>query len=259
MALLYGIHAVAETLKATPDRVERICIQRGQKNPRIEEIIDLSRAHHIPFSLEDKAWLDRKAEGQRHQGVLCYAAEMATLDEETILDRAQAPGLLLILDGIEDPHNLGAILRSAELAGVDGVFLPLRRSSSLSAAMVKTSAGAASLVKLARIPNTVRLMESLKKRGYWIAGLDVEAGQPLWEADFTIPSALVLGNEGSGLHRLVKEKCDFLIKIPVRGKISSHNVSVAAGIALYEVVRQRSEPGIGGQGPGIRSNKVGAG
>jgi len=241
MALFYGIHAVEEALKAGPGRIERVCAQRGQKNPRVQQIIDLCSTHHIPVSFEQKAWLDRKAEGQRHQGILCYVSEMATHSVGKILEQAASPGLLVILDGIEDPHNVGAVLRSAEVAGADGVILPQRRGAGLSATAVKASAGAASHVKVARAANTSQVIELLKKNGYWVAGLDADSGRPIWEADFTVATALVLGNEGTGLHRLVKEKCDFLVAIPVRGKISSHNVSVAAGIALYEVLRQRKK------------------
>jgi 23S rRNA (guanosine2251-2'-O)-methyltransferase len=241
MALIYGIHATIEALRAGPGRVEKICVQRGQKNPRVQEIIDLSRANHIPVSFEERDWLDRKAEGQRHQGILCYVAEMSTYSAEDILNKAATPGLLLILDGIEDPRNVGAILRSAEVAGADGVFLPQHRSAGLGATAVKVSAGAASHIKVARIGNTAHLIKQLKKKGYWVAGLDADSGRPIWEADFTVPTALVLGSEGAGLRRLVRDECDFLVAIPVRGKVSSHNVSVAAGIALYEVLRQRAK------------------
>ena len=240
MAILYGINAALESLKAGADRIERICLQRGQKNSRIQKIIDLGRGNHIPFSFEDKTWLDRKAQGQRHQGVLCFVAEMPTLSAEEVLDRASSPGLVLVLDGIEDPHNLGAILRSAEVSGADGVFIPHRRSAGLNPAAIKASSGAASHVKVARVANATQLILMLKEKGFWIAGLDAAAEHPVWEADLTVPTALVLGSEGGGLHRLVKDNCDFLFSIPVRGKVSSHNVSVAAGIALYEAVRQRS-------------------
>ncbi len=240
MALIYGINAVAETLKADPRRVERVCVEQGRRNSRIQELVDISRRHHLPLSFEEKSWLDRKADGQRHQGILCFVSEMQAVDPESIIDAAKKPGLLLILDGIEDPHNLGAVIRSAELAGVDGIFLPQRRSSSISSTVVKASAGAATLVKIARVGNIAHLIDTLKKCGFWIAGLDAAAGRPLWEADFNIPTALVLGSEGSGLHKLVREKCDFLVEIPVKGRINSHNLSVAAGIALYEVLRQRA-------------------
>jgi 23S rRNA (guanosine2251-2'-O)-methyltransferase len=240
MSVFYGINAVAEALKASPGNIERICIERGQKNPRIQEIVEMARQNHVRISFEERSWLDRKSGGSRHQGVVCFAAEMATLDAEDILEQAKSPGLLIVLDGIEDPHNLGAILRSAEAAGVDGVFLPQHRSATLSATVVKASAGATSHIKLARITNLAQLIESLKKKGFWVAGLDADSDKSIWQADLTVPTALILGSEGSGLHRLVKKKCDYIVSLPIRGAVSSYNVSVAAGIALYEVIRQRA-------------------
>ena len=240
MPVLHGIHAVEETLKANPEKIERICVDRGQKNARIQAIIDLARRNGVRIAFENRAWMDRKAEGARHQGVLCYAAAVDTYELEDILEQAKSPGLLVVLDGIEDPHNLGAVLRSAEAAGVDGVILPRHRSVNLSGTAVKASAGAAAHVKIARFPNIAQLIESLKEKGYWVAGLDAEAGQPIWNSDLTVPTALILGGEGSGLHRLVREKCDFLVSLPVFGKVSSYNVSVAAGMALYEILRQRT-------------------
>jgi 23S rRNA (guanosine2251-2'-O)-methyltransferase len=237
---MHGINAVVEALKAYPERIERICIERGQKNPRIQEIVKIAQQHHVRLSFEERAWLDRKTDGARHQGVLCYAAEMDTLDSEDIIAQAKSPGFLVVLDGIEDPHNLGAILRSAEAAGADGVFLPKNRSASLSPTVAKASAGAVAHIKLARIVNTTQFIESLKKSGYWIVGLDAAGDRPIWQTDLTIPIALVLGNEGSGMHRLVREKCDFVVSLPIRGNVNSFNVSVAAGIAFYEVLRQRA-------------------
>jgi 23S rRNA (guanosine2251-2'-O)-methyltransferase len=243
MSVLHGINAVTEAIKASPEKIERICVERGQKNPRIQEIIDLARKNHIRISFEERSWIDRKAEGARHQGILCFAAEMATLDAEGILEQAKSPGLLVILDGIEDPHNLGAILRSAEAAGADGVFLPQHRSATLSASVVKASAGAASHVKLSRVTNIAQLIESVKKNGYWVVGLDAAGSTSIWDMDLAAPIALVLGSEGSGLHRLVKERCDFVVSLPIRGAVSSYNVSVSAGIALYEALRQRTLKG----------------
>ncbi|MBN1566439.1 MAG: 23S rRNA (guanosine(2251)-2'-O)-methyltransferase RlmB [Acidobacteria bacterium] len=240
MSVLYGINAVAEALKAFPGKIERICIERGQKNPRIREIVDLARLSHVRISFEERAWLDRKTEGSRHQGILCFAAEMAMLDAEDILEQAKSPGLLVVLDGIEDPHNLGAIIRSAEAAGADGVILPKHHSAALSATVVKASAGAASHIKLARVTNLAHFIELLKKKGFWVAGLDAGSDKSIWEVDLTVPAALILGSEGGGLHRLVREKCDYIVSLPIRGVVSSYNVSVAAGIALYEVIRQRA-------------------
>jgi 23S rRNA (guanosine2251-2'-O)-methyltransferase len=240
MPVLYGIHAVNEALRSRPEKIERLCVDRRQKNPRVQEILELARQNHIRISFEEKSWLDRRAGNARHQGVLCYAAEIATCGADEILEQAKSPGLLVILDGIEDPQNVGAILRSAEAAAADGVFLPQRRSSGLSAAVVKASAGAASHLKLARIPNVAQLLEILKKKGFWVAGLDAASSLRIWEIDLTVPLALVLGSEGAGLQRLVKEKCDFVVSLPIHGKVDSYNVSVAAGIALYEVLRQRA-------------------
>ncbi|MBM3789686.1 MAG: 23S rRNA (guanosine(2251)-2'-O)-methyltransferase RlmB [Acidobacteria bacterium] len=240
MTLLYGIHPVLEALRAPGGRIERVCIERGLQNPRLQEIVDLARKRKIPLSFEERSWLDRKAAGRRHQGALCHLGEVAAADVDGILEAAASPGLLLVLDGIEDPQNLGAILRSAEVAAADGVILPRWRSAGLSPATVKASAGAAAHVKVARAPNLARLLESLKERGYWTIGLDSAADKKLWQVDLTGPTALVLGSEGSGMRRLVKERCDLVVSVPVRGRIGSYNVSVAAGIALYECLRQRA-------------------
>jgi 23S rRNA (guanosine2251-2'-O)-methyltransferase len=229
-----------EALRAYPEKLERICIERGQKNPRIQALIELARKNGVRIAFEERSWLDRKADGSRHQGVLCYAAEMDTFDSEEIVEQAKSPGLLVVMDGIEDPHNLGAVLRSAEAAGADGVFLPRHRSANLSATVVKASAGAASHLKVARVPNIAQLIESLKKKDFWVTGLDAAADRHIWEIDLTASIALILGSEGRGLHRLVREKCDFVASVPIYGNVGSYNVSVAAGMALYEVLRQRS-------------------
>ena len=240
MSVIYGINAAAEAVKAHPERIERISVERGQRNPRVGEIIIEARKNRIRISFEERAWLDRKTGGERHQGILCHIAEADMLDADEILAGAKSPGLLAILDGIEDPHNLGAIIRSAEASGLDGVFIPKNRSAGLSPAAVKASAGAAAHAKLAKIGNTAQFIESLKKKGYWIVGLEAAADKPIWESDLTMPTAFVLGGEGSGIHRLVKEKCDFLVSLPMNGQMSSFNVSVAAGIAFYEAIRQRA-------------------
>jgi len=239
MSVIYGINAIAEAVKAHPERIERISVERGQRNPRVGKIIAEARQKHIRVSFEEQAWIDRKAEGERHQGIICHIAEADMLDADEILAGAKSPGLLVILDGIEDPHNLGAIIRSAEASGLDGVFMPKNRSAGLSPAAVKASAGAAAYAKLAKIGNPAQFIESLKKKGYWIVGLEADAGKPIWETDLTAPTAFVLGGEGNGIHRLVKEKCDFLVSLPIYGHVNSFNVSVAAGIAFYEALRQR--------------------
>ena len=240
MSLIYGINAAAEAVRAHPERIERILVDRGQRNPRIGEIIAEARKKHIQISFEERAWLDRKVGGERHQGILCHIAEADMLDADEIIAGAKSPGLLAILDGIEDPHNLGAIIRSAEASGLDGIFIPKNRSAGLSPSAVKASAGAAAHAKLAKITSVAQFIESIKKKGYWIVGLEADAGKPIWETDLTMPTAFILGGEGNGIRRLVKEKCDFLVSLPIHGSVNSFNVSVAAGIAFYEALRQRA-------------------
>jgi len=174
MSVIYGINATAEAVRAHPERIERISVERGQRNPRVGEIIIEARKNHIRISFEERAWLDRKADGERHQGILCHIAEADMLDADEILAGAKSPGLLAILDGIEDPHNLGAIIRSAEASGLDGVFIPKNRSAGLSPSAVKASAGAVAHAKLAKIGNTAQFIESLKKKDYWIVGLGLK-------------------------------------------------------------------------------------
>ena len=239
MSVIYGINAAAEAVSAYPERIERITVDSKCGNPRVREIITQARQKHIRLSFEERAWLDRKADGKRHQGIICHIAEVDMPDADEILADAKSPGLLAILDGIEDPHNLGAIIRSAEASGLDGVFIPKNRSAGLSPTVVKASAGAAAHVKLARIGNVAQFIESLKKKEYWVIGLEADADKPIWKTDLTLPTAFVLGGEGKGIRRLVKEKCDFLVSLPICGRVSSFNVSVAAGIAFYEALRQR--------------------
>lgn len=241
MALIYGIHAVTEALRAHPERIERITVERGGRNPRVQEIVRKAGECRVRLSFEPREWMDRRCGGERHQGVLAVTAEIDTLEVEEVLAAARTPGLVVVLDGIEDPHNLGAVLRSAEAAGADGVFVPRRRSAALGAAAVKASAGAAAHVRVGRVPNVSRLLESLKDAGYWSVGLAAAAPEPLWKIDLTVPVALVLGSEGTGLHRLVRQKCDLLASLPIAGRVGSYNVSVAAGISLYEVQRQRAQ------------------
>jgi len=239
MSVIYGINAAAEALRAYPERIERIAVEREQRNPRVREIILEAREKRIRISFEERAWLDRKADGERHQGIICNISEADMPDADEILAGAKSPGFLAILDGIEDPHNLGAIIRSAEASGLDGIFITKNRSAGLSPAAVRASAGAAAHIKLARIVNAAQFIESLKKKGYWIIGLEADTDKPVWEADLTMPTVLVLGGEGTGIRRLVKEKCDFLVSLPIYGHVGSFNVSVAAGIAFYETLRQR--------------------
>lgn len=240
-ALLAGIHAVEEALKA--DRpIERVLIARGRGGARVEELIERCRTRSVPVRFEAREQLDRLVGSERHQGVVALISVRGYVAFEELLQTRQKEGhtgLLVVLDGIEDPHNLGAILRTAHCAGVDGVILPVRRAAHLTETVARASAGAVEHLPVARVTNIGRALEELKQAGYWIVGLDERASTPFDGVDYRAACALVLGSEGKGLHEQVRKKCDFLVSIPTFGKFSSLNVSVAAGIVLYEVVRQR--------------------
>ena len=217
------------------------CGQRAEASDAAD-IAEAKKAGVIVQSA-DKRKLDQMAEGVQHQGVVAQVAAYGYVEVDDILARAEAKGetpFLLVLDEIEDPHNLGSILRTADCTGVHGVIIPKRRSVGLTATVSKTSAGAVEYVPVARVTNLAQTMEQLKERGIWLVGTDVSATQDLYETDlFTMPLALVIGNESKGMGRLVKQTCDALLKLPMAGQINSLNASVAAGIFMYEVVRRR--------------------
>jgi len=239
-SLIYGTMPVLEALRSRPGRLRRILIAEGSRESRLTEILDLAAGNKVPFDRVDRQHLDRIVEpGANHQGIVAIAAAAEYLDEDELLDSLPAEPLVVLLDTIEDPRNLGAILRTAECAGADGVFLPNRRSAGLTEAAVKTSAGAAEYLKIARTANLNRLIDNLKSRGIWIVGADGAADMDYTEWDWSLPTALVLGSEGSGLRRLVSENCDSKVRIPMYGKINSLNVSVAAGVLLFEARRRR--------------------
>ena len=207
------------------------------------EIVSLAKRNGVPVRFEDRAQLDRAAGTRDHQGVVALVAARSSMSLEDVLAQKgtkSAPGLLVILDGVEDPQNLGAIIRTALAAGADGVIIPERRAAGLTEAAARASAGAVAHLPVARVKNIARTMEELKESGYWIVGLDERADRRHTEVDLAGPIALVLGGEGKGLHELVRERCDFLVSIPTTGPVGSLNVSVAAGVALFEVVRQRT-------------------
>ncbi len=215
--------------------VERVLVARGAGGSRLQEIIELCRARSVPVRFAERDKLDRACRGAAHQGVVALgaAAPYATLGE--VAGRAR---IVVVLDGVEDPHNLGAIIRTANAAGAGGVVIPTRRAAGLSETVAKTSAGALAYVPVVRVSNVARALEHLKEGGYWIYGLD-ERGD--WDYDairYGAPAALVLGGEGGGMRPNVRRRCDFLIRIPMAGEIASLNVSVAAGIALFEWRRQ---------------------
>ena len=246
MSTIVGIHAVREALRAGRP-LERVHVEE-QHNPsaRLREILDLCRRAGVPVRRETRMQLDRLAPGAVHQGVLAVAAARPYAELEAVLERlehagAGCHGLLVALDGIEDPHNLGAIIRSAHAAGADAVVIPERRAAGLTPAAAKAAAGAIEYLPVARVTNLGRALEDLKRRGFWIVGLDERAQKKLYEVDLTGPTVLVLGAEGHGLHQQTRQKCDFLGSIPVAGRLATLNVSVAAGIALFEALRQRRE------------------
>ncbi len=211
-------------------------------------VVAEARKLGILVQFVDKRKLDSLVPGVNHQGVVAQVAPFAYAELEDLVASAAASGqppLLLMLDEIEDPHNLGSILRTADCTGVSGVIIPKRRAASITATVAKTSAGAAAYVPVARVTNLAQTLEELKKHGYWVAGADIGAKQMMYQADFTMPLVLVIGNEHSGMSRLIREKCDFLVKLPMVGHVDSLNASVAAGVLMYEVLRQRQTAGAG--------------
>jgi len=239
MDLICGINPVVEALSAESRHFDRLLIAKGVRNRRIEEAI--SRASHkgIPLRFESRETLDRLSGSIPHQGIIAVVSAKPVMALETLLDQAHKPGLVVVLDGVEDPRNLGAILRTSEAAGADGVVLPERHSAGLSETVSRASAGGLEHVKVARVGNVAQSIEALKARDYWVVAFDA-SGTERWDAiDYKRNVALVLGGEGRGIRRLVRERCDHLASIPLFGHVASLNVSVAAAVALYEVVRQR--------------------
>jgi 23S rRNA (guanosine2251-2'-O)-methyltransferase len=229
-------------LRANSRRIEKIVVADGSREHRLHEIFDIARANGIRVDRVPRETLDKLVgPDANHQGVVAFAAAADYVETEDILDsdRDSVP-LIVILDGIEDPRNLGAVLRTVECAGADGVIIPERRAVGLTDTVAKSSAGAVEHVKVAKTTNLNRLIEDLKARNIWVVGTSGDAKTNYDEWDWRQPSAIVLGAEGSGLHRLVAENCDVLVKIPMYGKIGSLNVSVAAGIILFEARRQRA-------------------
>ena len=239
MNLICGINPVIEALAAGTRHFDRLLIVKGLRSRRLSDAIRRATHLGIPLRFEMRETLDRMAGGVPHQGIIAVVSEKPVLSLESLLDSAHQPALVVVLDGVEDPRNLGAILRTAEAAGAGGVVLPERHSAGLSETVARASAGALEHVPVARVGNLVQALEELKARGVWVVGLDA-AGHERWDAvDLARPVALVLGGEGRGIRRLGREHCDHLVSIPHFGHVASLNVSVAAGIALYEAVRQR--------------------
>ncbi|MEQ1945568.1 MAG: 23S rRNA (guanosine(2251)-2'-O)-methyltransferase RlmB [Bryobacteraceae bacterium] len=238
MSLLVGIHPVREALRAGLP-LERVLIAKGAGGARIQELITLCRERKVPVRFELKDQIDRAANGARHQGVLGFgAAERYSTLEDTM----KSGGLHVILDGVEDPHNLGAIIRTAHAAGAVAVIIPERRAAGLTETVAKSAAGALAYLPVVRVTNIGRAMEELKAHGYWVYGLDERGTETYDRVEFTPPVAVVLGGEGHGLHEQTAKKCDFLVRIPMSGGgaqgVASLNVSVAAGVMLFEWARR---------------------
>ena len=236
-----GFHAVREALAAGSGDVRTLYYQRGRRDARVQELIALAKDAGVRFEAVDRRWLDDRVGGS-HQGVAALRRSLRPVSEgefEASLDVAASP-LLLVLDGVTDPRNLGACLRSATAAGVRWVLVPRRRSAPINDAALKAAAGAAERVAVVEVANLARRLEWLKAQGVWLIGADGDADMPWTAPDYTAATAVILGSEGSGLRRLTREACDYLVSIPMAGAVASLNVSVAAGILLFEAVRQRA-------------------
>ena len=239
--IIEGRNAVIEALRAGAS-IDKIFIQKGETDKTLGHIASTARAAGVVVVDADKRKLDFMSRTHAHQGVIALASVREYVSVEDILNIAREKGenpLIVVCDEISDPHNLGAIIRTAECAGAHGVVIPKRRSAGLTSIVGKTSAGAVSYVPVARVPNIPALLEQLQKEGVWVFGTAAEGTTTLYSADLKGPAAIVIGSEGEGMTRLVREKCDFLVSIPMKGKISSLNASAAAAILLYEAVRQR--------------------
>jgi len=237
MSPLTGIHPVREALRAGRP-LDRVLIVKGAAGPRLQEIVELCKERRIPVRFESREHVDRAAGAANHQGVVGFgAAERYASLEDTAAGR----GLHVVLDGVEDPHNLGAIVRTAHAAGAAAIVIPERRAAGLTEVVSRASSGALAYLPVVRVTNISRALEDLKKAGYWIYGLD-ERGEVLYDqVEFTAPTAIVLGGEGQGLHQNVARHCDVLVRIPMAGRVASLNVSVAAGVVLFEW-RRRVDP-----------------
>ncbi|MGH8251221.1 MAG: 23S rRNA (guanosine(2251)-2'-O)-methyltransferase RlmB [Steroidobacteraceae bacterium] len=239
---VYGLHAVRAVLARRPQDVSRLAIAAGRDDARMRELRELAAAQGIRPASVAAAALDQETGGAAHQGVVAEVRPSVALDENRLLDlvvAAPAPALVLVLDGVTDPHNLGACLRTADAAGALAVVAPRDRAAGLTPVVRKVAAGAAETMPFAQVTNLARALGDLKAAGLWIAGTDAEGQQDVYAADLRGPLAIVMGAEDRGLRRLTRERCDYSLRLPLMGSVGSLNVSVAAGIVLYEALRQR--------------------
>ena len=250
MQFIYGLHAVDGLLRNKPKSVQRLWVQSGREDKRIAALVALAQNQGVPVARQPRQDLDGMVSG-RHQGVVAEAVDTPVSGDTNqsnlwreqdllrLVDNKEGPLLLLVLDGVTDPHNLGACLRSADAAGVDAVVVPKDKSADLTPTVRKVACGAAEVVPFVRVTNISRTLQALQERGVWLYGTAGESEKSIYDSDLSGSIALVMGAEGSGLRRLTREQCDFLVNLPMSGSVSSLNVSVATGICLFEIVRQR--------------------
>jgi 23S rRNA (guanosine2251-2'-O)-methyltransferase len=239
---VYGVHAVEALLRHHPKRVKQLWLAESRQAPRIQPMLELAAQHRVSVGHKERQELDEWAEGV-HQGVVAEVSPSQVWGEnmlDELLERSEGVPLLLVLDGVTDPHNLGACLRTADAAGALAVIVPKDKSATLNATVRKVACGAAEVIPLVAVTNLARTLEKLQKKGLWVVGTAGEAEQELYQLDMTGPTVLVMGAEGKGMRRLTREHCDYLVKLPMGGSVSSLNVSVATGVCLFEAVRQRS-------------------
>ncbi len=243
LAPVAGIHAVRSALKFGPDGVGELWLERSRRDRRLAELADIARHAGIRIRQADRDELDQAAQGANHQGAVAWVrapAARPAQDLDALLDATAGPPLLLLLDEVQDPHNLGACLRTADAAGVQAVIAPKDNSAGLTPVACKVASGAAETVPYIQVTNLSRTMDRLRERGIWLVGAAGDASSELYAADLTDPIGLVMGSEGTGLRRLTRERCDLLVRLPMLGRVESLNVSVAVGVCLYEAVRQRN-------------------
>ena len=240
MAVIYGINAVTEALKSRGRAIDYVAVARERHDQRMQKIIADCRAQGVAVRSTPRDELDRMAHTNSHQGVVAITSEKEYAAADDLLAQRRGPhAFIVVLDGVEDPHNLGAIIRTADAAGADGVVIPERRAASVTGTVAKASAGATEHLPIAKVTNISRTLEDLKRSNVWTVGLDERGDRSYDQVDYNMDCALVLGAEGKGLHEHVRKHCDFVVKIPMYGQVPSLNVSVAAGVVMYEVARQR--------------------
>ncbi|MEK6324650.1 MAG: 23S rRNA (guanosine(2251)-2'-O)-methyltransferase RlmB [Acidobacteriota bacterium] len=239
MPNIYGVLPVLEALRAGGGRIDRIVIAEGVRDARLREVIEAARHARVPVRREPRVALDRLTHNANHQGVLAITSAASYSDADELLSRISPDTIFVLLDGVEDPQNLGAIIRTAECGGATAVIVPERRAAHITDAVAKTSAGAVEHLPVARVTNLASLIEELKRRNVWVVGVEASGPMAYTEFNYSGALALVFGGEGHGLHRLVRARCDAVVSVPMRGKVTSLNVSVAVGVVLFEALRQR--------------------